>query len=192
MIKAFIDFAHELFPSISPYTKENVKEAIKQFEAKGRKFNFFLYDSLEYLSQGDIIGELPFTYYTSDGKVRKFKSMGLLLSNTCDAENDDTIIFAPLIPINDFDGDPTIILKNMNYRLLHFPDKEFHDYVVDFGLMNSYSTKLIGQSIESKKLNKIASLNDIGYYLFLCKLTVHFLRPEDKEVQMTRCKQLAM
>lgn len=192
MMKSFIDFAHELFPSISPYTKENVKEAIRQFESKGRKFNFFLYDSLKYLSQGDIIGELPFTYYTSDGSVRKFKSNGLLLSNTCDAENDDTIIFAPLIPINGFDGDLTNILKNMNYRLLHFPDKDFHDYVIDFGLINSYSTKLIGQSIEDKKINKIASLNDLGYYLFLCKLTIHFMRPEDIEVQQTRRKQLAI
>ena len=64
--------------------------------------------------------------------------------------------------------------------------------VIDFGLINSYSTKLIGQSIEDKKINKIASLNDLGYYLFLCKLTIHFMRPEDIEVQQTRRKQLAI
>lgn len=33
MIPEFIDFCKELFPSIDPYTKEQAKQAMKQFES---------------------------------------------------------------------------------------------------------------------------------------------------------------
>ena len=36
MLSEFIDFCTELFPSISPYTKEQAKVAMEQFETEMR------------------------------------------------------------------------------------------------------------------------------------------------------------
>lgn len=41
MINDFINFVQELFPSISPYTKDKVKDSIKQFEVSGKKMICF-------------------------------------------------------------------------------------------------------------------------------------------------------
>lgn len=54
MIPEFIDFCKELFPSISPYTRDQAKRAMEQFEdlygnpklvahPKDKEFNRFLY-----------------------------------------------------------------------------------------------------------------------------------------------------
>ena len=37
-----------------------------------------------------------------------------------------------------------------------------------------------------KNKTRIYSLNLIGFYLLICKLTIHFLRPEDTGVQNSR------
>jgi len=189
MINDFIDFVHELFPSISPYAKDKVKDALKQFSVSGKKMNCFMFKSFEDLCQGDIIETLPFTKYDEEGNTLIYKTKGILLSNSCDAENDSTVVFAPLIPISEISLDANKInniTKNLNFRLLYFPDPKLADFVVDLSLLNSYNKNLIVNSINNGKLNKVVSLSQFGYYLFLCKLTVHFLRPEDTGLQALR------
>jgi len=183
MINDFINFVQELFPSISPYTKEKVKDAIKQFDLTGKKQNFFLYQPLDHLVQGDIIEMLPFTRYNMEGNREVYKTKGILISNSCDADNDDTIVFAPLFPLEKINLDIANIKNNLNYRLLYFPDPKLENYVADLSLLNSYNKKLIENSINIGKITKIVSLSQLGYYFFICKLTVHLLRPEDIEVQ---------
>ena len=189
MINEFINFVHEIFPSISPYTKERVKDAIKQFEIEGKKPNFLLYEPFEYLAQGDIVETLPFIRYDQDGNRQLYKTKGILISNTCDAENDDTVVFAPLLPLESIKLEKTNLLKNQNFRLLYLPDQRLKDYIVDLSLLNGYSKKLITDSIGNGKMNKISSLSQFGYYMFLCKLTIHLMRPEDLEVQ--GCRKVA-
>ena len=60
MLDEFIEFTQSLFPSISPYVKDKTKEAIKQFELKGKKLNLFNYKAYDYLTQGDIFDGVPF------------------------------------------------------------------------------------------------------------------------------------
>lgn len=186
MMKEFIDFVQELFPSISPYTKEKVKDAIKQFNISGKTVNCFMARPLSELCQGDIVEDLPFSIYNIKGDRSIFKTKGILLSNSCDAENDDAIIFAPFLPIEKINLDKNNITKNLIYRLLYFPDSIFKDYVVDLSLLNSYNKQLIINAINDGKIKKVASLSQFGYYLFICKLTVHFLRPEDTGIQELR------
>ena len=45
--------------------------------------------------------------------------------------------------------------------------------------MNTYSKKLIMGAIEADKIKRIGSLNQLGYYLFIVKLTVYLMRKED-------------
>jgi len=53
------------------------------------------------------------------------------------------------------------------------------DYFVDFSQMNTYSKNLILNGIEDGKIKRLFSLNQIGLYLFIIKLTVFLMRKED-------------
>ncbi len=187
MMSEFIDFVTELFPSIRPYTKEQVKASIQQFDRSGVQRNFSMHSALPYLAQGDIFGDaIPFFKQDKDGNLSVLRTKAILLSNTCDSERDDVLIFAPLIPIKDLKLDEHAIKSNQIYRLLYFPDPIISNYVVDFSLLNSFSRQLFEEQLKQGNFKKTLSLNDLGYYLFLCKLTIHLMRPEDGEVQKTR------
>lgn len=176
----------ELFPAINPYTAEQAKRAMLQFYSTGNKCACFMYRPLKHLAQGDIIENLPFRIYDHEGNEHSFLTKGLLLSNTCDAANDESILFAPLLPLNELSADKNALIKNQNFRLLYFPDSVLSDFAVDLSIINSYNKEIINNSIETGRLQKILSLNDFGYYLFLSKLTVHLMRPEDIGVQNAR------
>lgn len=187
MMNEFIDFVTEVFPSIHPYTKEQVKASIQQFEKSGVQRNFSMHSALPYLAQGDIFGDLiPFIKQDKNGELSVLKAKAILLSNTCDSERDDILIFAPLIPIKSLDMDEQAVKSNQIYRLLYFPDPLIEEYVVDLSLLNSFSRVMFENKLREGKFSKIMSLNDLGYYLFLCKLTVHLMRPEDTGVQKIR------
>lgn len=186
MINELINFATELFPSINPYTKENVKNAIKQFELEGKKINFFLLNSFDYLGQGDIIGELPFIFADENGELFGRTMKGIVLSNTCDCERDDYILIAPFVPIKEIEKDIIALKNNITYGFLFFPDKKYENEIVDFSLSMSFPRKLVIEGLKNGKFKKYSSLNTYGYYLFLIKLTIYFMRPEDKGVQNYR------
>lgn len=207
MMQEFVNFVHKLFPSIDPYVKEQVDIALRQFKIKKREdqvqlkenksklstekersYSFFIKGPFDYLRQGDIIGDnLPFVTYSPEGNESIRKTLGFLISNTCDCENDDNITLSPLIPIDQMGfKDLTPIQNNTTYRFLYFPNSDFSDYVVDFSIMNSFPKKAIEDRLKQSKLTRHAYLNKLGYYLFLTKLTVHLMRPEDKDTQQER------
>jgi len=70
--------------------------------------------------------------------------------------------------------------------LLYLPDPQLKDYIVDFSFLNSVQKGLFEKLIEENEVEKHSSLNNFGYYLFLNKLAIHFMRPEDEEVQNQR------
>lgn len=185
MLKEFIDFVSETLPSISPYTKDQVKRAISQFDGCENRYQFFDTKLDKELSQGDIISDLPFYRVGKSGEIEISRSEGILLTNTCDAERDDVLTFAQLIPLPQ-NGISEAIRKNINYRLLYFPDCQFSNKAVDLSLINTFPRDLVEKKIEEKVFQKIAQLSRLGYYLFICKFTVHYLRPEDEEFNKAR------
>lgn len=186
MLNEFIRFSTELFPSISPYTKDEVRKAIQQFKDYGRQYQFCMPQPFDFLTQGDIISEIPFIRYKENGERETARFKGMLLSNTCDAERDPALLFAPLLPIDEIDADRQAVLNNTVYRLLYIPDSDLLEYAIDLSLINSIPRKVILKGIEMGRIHKVASLNRLGYYLFLTKLTVHLMRPEDTGVQADR------
>ena len=77
MLEEFIDFCTEVFPSINPYTIENVKSAMAQFQHEGKTFSVCRSSPLDYLAQGDIFSELPFTFFVNYqiNNIRLYKGM---------------------------------------------------------------------------------------------------------------------
>lgn len=188
MLDEFIEFTQSLFPSINPYVKAQTKASIKQFESNGKKLNLFNGVPYDFLAQGDILEGIPFTRMEKDGTISGQKGKGMIISNTCSADHDDEIVIAPLLNLDMLGLKREDIVSNLHYRLLYLPDVRYENYVVDFSLMNTFNKELLNKMITQKFVIKEASLNQFGFYLFLCKLTICFMRPEDEEVQEDRRK----
>ena len=56
--------------------------------------------------------------------------------------------------------------------------------------MNTYSKKLIMLGIEKDRVHRIGSLNQLGYYFFIVKLTVYLMRKEDCDTLTERNKEI--
>ena len=162
------------------------QSALEQFYSHGKRFSCFTSAQIEGLSQGDIIASLPFEIIVEDRSLYKLNTSACIVSNSCDIENDKTFLAAPVLDITRLDVDKENLKNNRYYRLLYFPDEIFSDIVVDLSLMMPFYTLAVQKSLESGRIKKIHSLNLVGYYLLISKLTVHFMRPEDKTVQSSR------
>lgn len=190
MIKEFIEFTTNIISCINPYTKENIDKAIKQFELDGKKLFTTMDNNLECLAQGDVLENVPFYRVDENGRMGKFVTKGLVLSNTCDCSRDRDILLAPFIPIKETQKDRMALINNKAYGYLYFPDDKFNEEVVDFSLSNSFNREILLKGLKAEKIKKRVSLNSYGYYLLLCKLTIYLMRPEDEEIKQTRLKEV--
>lgn len=185
----FINFVHEIFPSISPYVADQVKSSIDQFHRTGAEVKYFTSSTLNDLSQGDIVENLRFISVDEKGMLQKMDTLGMIISNTCDIENDDSIVIAPLIPINEIELSSSgleNLKRNRIYRFIYIPEGILTDYVIDLGRVTTFNKVYLIDQIDSGNFIKKSSLNQLGYYFFLCKVAVHFLRPEDTTIQGQR------
>lgn len=187
MLVEFIRLVHQLFPSIDPYTAASCLAAIKQHGDIDPSLLFAFGASQEPtdLYQGDLVGPLVFTRVGRDGSVKRYSTAGLMLSNSCDAENDLNSVFAATIPVERFDGDrrASSIRANIIFNLFYLPDvPELGGQVVDMSLVQSISTHWLRAGLIDGSLRRYAGFSQLGYYFFLSKLTVHLLRPETEEV----------
>lgn len=187
MIPEFIDFCSKLFPCIDPYTKEQAKKAMSQFESNSGPVLSKTCDSFDLL-QGDVYSEIPFIYTDNKGNVNVIRRKALLLSNTCDASRDDKLLFAALHPLSDLHNDSMVdsIVKNRRYSAFYLKDQPLDDDFTDFELINTFSREAFLKLQEKSKVHRIATLTNVGFYMLICKMTVFFLRPEDVETNKAR------
>ncbi len=177
MTEELIKLVEELFPNLGPDKVKSIKELIREQQEK--KYPWLATTCLNELSQGDILTNIPFFRVTEEGKVLKGDFSAILLSNTCDAQRNEKLIFAPL-----FDVETSNKIKDVNlaFNKLHFESVGLMDKYIDFDFISSIERKVMMKLIESRKVEKKYSLSREGYYFFILKLTMYFLRPESKEV----------
>lgn len=188
----FYDYIKALFP-MQPYDYEydHVKEAIRQFYRKGMTHSFCAVPDVRSntdIVQGDVLSCLRFSYYDEDANERFIKAPAMIISNSCDIENDGHILLAPAIPLRDIESVDRSLLEtiknNQKTNFLYIPDNGIlKNYVIDFSWISMFPKNVIVGLLNQKKSEKIITLNQLGYYMLLCKLAVHFMRPESVEVQ---------
>lgn len=186
MLREFIDFVDSVLPSVSPDLRDGAKEAILQFEKTGEQLKYMTLSPLEQLSQGDILSKVPFSYFEADGSQKTFVTDALVLSTSCHIDQKERIILVPVFSIEGFNGSVFDLKKNTIFDYMYIPDDIMADKFIDFEYMNTYSKKLIVGAIESNKIKRIGSLNQLGYYLFIVKLTVYLMRKEDNDTLTER------
>jgi hypothetical protein len=187
----FVKLVRELFPSISPYTAASCIAAIKQHDSTLNGLPLFSSSTPPEpteLNQGDFIGPLTFTRVEVGGHVKQMSASGMLLSNSCDVENDRNVIFAAAIPAANFDTNPRLssIRTNTVFNLFYLPDvPQLGGQVVDLSLVQSVSREHLRSGLLEGSIKRYIGFSQLGYYLFLSKLTVHLLRPETEEIRRT-------
>lgn len=179
MLNELIDFVDSILPSVPMGTKEGVQEAIAQFEKEGEQIKYLTGNPLSELSQGDVISAVPFYYFENDGNQKMFKADALVLSTSCHIDQKDKLVLVPVFPLESFDGNLVELKKNKVIDYMYIPEGSLIDSYVDFEIMNTFSKKLIMSGLKSGRLTRVASLNQIGYYFFIIKLTVYLMRRED-------------
>ena len=179
MLNELIDFVDSILPSVPMGTKEGVQEAIAQFEKEGEQIKYLTGNPLSELSQGDVISAVPFYYFENDGNQKMFKADALVLSTSCHIDQKDKLVLVQVFPLESFDGNLVELKKNKVIDYMYIPEGSLIDSYVDFEIMNTFSKKLIMSGLKSGRLTRVASLNQIGYYFFIIKLTVYLMRRED-------------
>lgn len=179
MLKELIDFVDSILPSVPMGTKEGVQEAIAQFEKDGEQIKYLTANPLSELSQGDIISAVPFYYFDSDGNQKMFKTDALVLSTSCHIDQKDKLVLVPVFPLTSFKGNFVELKKSKVIDYMYIPEGILINSYVNFEIMNTFSKELIMSGLKNGKLTRVASLNQIGYYFFIIKLTVYLMRRED-------------
>lgn len=188
MLPEFADFAGQLFAGVDPATVRELTEKLRH--ANYTPPAFYETDPLPQVSQGDVLGEIPFRSLNEMGSWMEMRAPALVLSNTCDIEQDTHTVLArglPLHVIVDEGGvDAGALTNNAIYHLFSLPDiPDLGSHVFDLSALQTVNSDWLRNEIEEGGLCRHASLSQLGYWLCVCKLTVHFLRPETAEVVRT-------
>lgn len=186
MLKEFIDFVDSVLPNVPKDTKDAAKYAIEQFKKEGEVVNYLTLKPLKELSQGDIITNIPFYYIDAHGSLKYFLSDAMVISTSCHIDQRDRLVLATVLPLNQFKGNKEDLKNNRIYNCMYIPDDDMKEKYVNFDYLSSVDKELILKSIRDGKVKRIDSLNQMGYYLFIIKLTVNFMRKEDNETLLER------
>ena len=158
------------------------------------------------LWQDDLVRSVPMCYFDTDAQLfETIISDAIILTNTCDmdiAEKnrmiDKNVLFAPLVSLSEYIDDlsksslltapkvETIIknIKSQQYSNIFFLPKNIYDeskeYIVFLDQIAWLPIEYVKRIEIHKEKDRVASLNHLGFYLFVLKLSYHFCRlPED-------------
>ena len=130
--------------------------------------------------------KVAISQFEKDGKLTTFHADAMVISTSCHIDQKDKLLMVPVFPISSFSGNLVELKKNMVFDFMYLPDSSMNEKYICFNLMTSYDKRLICQGIENGKIRRIASLNQLGYYFFIIKLTVYLMRKEDSDTLASR------
>jgi len=162
--------------------------------------NFTTKQHSDYFKQSDLIYEIRYPHLNEETvEFEKYYTTAIILSNTCDISSENLhilnkkqSILAPVIDLNCFIED---LSKNDYFtreRLTSFlnelklqritnlfyisENNGGEEYIALLDKIFWFPTNELNDYIENINENKLFSLTQFGYYLFLLKLSFHFCR----------------
>lgn len=181
---------HQQIPYyLSQAAKENLAKALQEFP---RCIDYYIDRYQDEVLQGD--GWNSFVVVNVENGERK-PIKGILLTNSCDVapenkrESPPTFTFAPIIKLSNYVqrllaaglsqqviDDKVAAIKEQNITNLFYLPKGAHldnDYVALLGDVHTVPLKVFQERQDRQKL---FTLGQTGFYLFVLKLSVHFCR----------------
>ncbi|NNM60411.1 MAG: hypothetical protein HKM04_11445 [Legionellales bacterium] len=175
-------------PYLTQDKKEHLEKAIKSFP----NIEYFTRNYMSDILQGDIWNSLE--VHDAQSSQKKLIK-GILLSNSCDMDRANKryapilITFAPIIKLSDYSNflkkygplaervdDKICAIRNQHvsnifYLPTHPTLEEEH-----IALLDDLHTIKLDSFEKVKERQKLLTLSQIGFYVFLFKLSVHFCR----------------
>lgn len=188
MLSEFIDFVASVLPSVDPETEAAAKSVADQFELHSGRYAFTTTQLLPELSQGDVLSNVPFMYFDENGSLQSFKADAVIISTSCDIDHKDALLLAPVMPVNEVRIDHVAVEHNKVFEYMYLPDPCINDKYFFLGFISTIDINIIRKGIEEGKFERVLSLNQLGYYFLILKLTVMLFRKEDAETQKYRAK----
>ncbi len=141
------------------------------------------------ICQGDIVGLLPLLWYDDDGQRYEEEVWAMLISPSCDFDNDPTALFAPCFPASRFVGKryySSIVAQETASLFYIAPTASREAFVADLSNIQPVPTATVATGLASKALSRISSFTPLGHVGMLLKLTHHLMRQESSEVVRNR------
>ena len=177
---------------------ESINDLFKEincFQNSGYNNNLYtnqLYDKT-LIFQGDVLNEMQFIFFPAP---KVFKTLGMVLSNTCDINienshfSDIQICYAPIFKLQNYiDGlhdkftdqqieDHIKCIKNQRYTTIMYLPSHLNGPTEDAIVLLDKICNCDSSSIERTKLTnrRFFTLNNFGLYLYLLKISIHFTR----------------
>lgn len=189
---------------LSSSEKDILIKELRKFPTNGTKDTIYTsaLDKTQYLLQGDGIDQVP---YVSFPDTTQKKTSVILLSNTCDMSIDNLggrlnncrILYSPLIKFEKYeailrskysgDKDQKRIDNHLkDIKAQHITQALFlpkggnleYDSIIFFD--RAISIPLKEELTNEMSKNRIFTLSNFGFYLFLLKISIHFTRIQEK------------
>lgn len=186
---------------LSSPEKDSMREELRNFPTDGTKSTIYTcaLKNADYLLQADGIDNLLYCNFpdTKIGKVH-----GILFSNTCDMSvenkrlNDCRIMYAPILRLDKYiEGllgkfekkrveDHINDIKSQSVSQIMYLPEDTTGIGIDFdGIIffdRVISIPLSNQRTEEFVQNRIFTLSNFGFYLFLLKISYHFTRVKER------------
>src|SRR6266849_2458539 len=184
MIEQLLRLLADTFPSVDPSQVPSILAALRR-----RGYNrswLWGQDSDPDPWQGDVVD--PVTIYSTDdsGAPTKWTGPALLLSNTCDFQESGTVLAAACLPAADICQEATLVEPITHNQIAHLMYLEevpqLGSRVVDLSMVQTLSASYLRSALGDQRCVRRGRFAQLGYFVFLAKLTVHLLRPETNEV----------
>lgn len=182
----------------------SAEKALSLTESQKLYSHFYLRDSPEYLLQADVIESIRRPIWISDRTDPLFATYdkdyirALMISNTCDIDVADKdryipkeVSFVPIVPMSDYidsiQADHRIrpqvdsikeSLRNQQYsNLFYLPSgKDFEEHIALLDQPFWYPSDELSEILSAVIANRVVSLSQWAYYLFVLKLSYHLCR----------------
>jgi hypothetical protein len=175
----FSRFVEGIFPSISPERRRALFEAARKYP--DIPASVFATELPAKVMQGDVLGPLLFEIESERSGLFSVRVPGLMLSHSCDFDADPFVTFVPCYEYKKYAHltNASSIRANEVTGLFFLPPVRNREALVaDFRTPSALRTATVRSSLERGECTRICSFTEIGWYLFITKLTLHFLRPQ--------------
>lgn len=173
---------HKAFPILPSSPLGDPEQSLRQFYAEEVGVIQVIRDPLPLWAQGDILEPIPFINWSEQGEPVSFKAPGMIMNSSCDLDRKEHIVICPCLMLSELSQLSAYkdISKNIVFDFLFIGQCLTGDeWVVDLSHPVTLPRQRIEQRIEDGDVLRKHSLTAIGWYLFITKFAIKYLRSDD-------------
>lgn len=180
---------NEAFPILPGSPAREPEQALRQFYAEEIGTIQVICDPVPEWAQGDIIEPLPFIDWNDQGEPVFFEAPGMVMTSTCDLDRKEYIAFCPCFMVDDLKRLSAYndIRKNIVFDFFFIGTcLTGEEWAVDLSRPMTLPRQRIAKRLDDRDLARRHSLTQKGWYLFITKFAMKYLRPDDMETMNQR------